>query len=98
MDTLALKDTIASIFESSRSQEEALERVYGLFFSGEAAGAGKCGERLYRYLTALFSSFDYERHPDRPPGGLWHRRGFLRDRTLPPWTAVWMEAPAPCSR
>ena len=88
-DVMKLKEEVFSIFENAPNQHDALRAIYQLFSpSCQDPDSGEpplCGNKLYRFITGLFCSYDYEKHPERPPGELWFDKGFVRSFRIPAW-------------
>ena len=88
-DVMKLKEEVFSIFEKAPNQHDALRAIYQLFSPrGDDPDYGElplCGHKLYRFITGLFCSYDYEKHPERPCGRLWFDKGFVRSFRVPDW-------------
>jgi predicted transcriptional regulator len=88
-DVMKLKEEVFSIFEKAPNQHDALRGIYQLLSPrGKDPDAGVpplCGHKLYRFITGLFCSYDYEKHPERPCGRLWFDKGFVRSFRVPDW-------------
>jgi len=88
-DVMKLKEEVFSIFENAPNQHDALRAIYQLFSPGcqdpDSGEPPLCGNKLYRFITGLFCSYDYEKHPERPPGELWFDKGFVRSFRIPAW-------------
>jgi hypothetical protein len=90
-ETMKLKEVVFSVFENACDQREALLEIYRLLSPGVLPDSGRkalCGHRIYRFITGQFCAFDREKHPERPPGGLWFKKGFERSGLIPDWQVV----------
>lgn len=79
---------IENVFDVSCTSEEALDGIYKVFFPGidlkTLARPLVCGNSAYRFLTANFHIFDFEKNGN-PTGILWARQGFKPEETLNDW-------------
>ena len=84
------KQAIDDIFETAQSQEEALVRIYKLYFSDWDSikvinGWPTCSKEMWRYICQKFQALDREYHPDVLPGGAWLNSGFSCSEQLKGW-------------
>jgi hypothetical protein len=86
----SIKAAIDQIFESTKSQGEALELVYKLVLPDwdcirTLNGHPIAGSELWAFVCKKFMDHDRTCHAEYMPGGAWINSGFSCDRGLPPW-------------
>jgi hypothetical protein len=84
------KQAIDDIFETAQSQEEALIRIYKLFFPDWDSiklihGWPTCSMKMWRYICQKFQKLDRKYHPKVLPGGAWLNNGFSSNYDLDEW-------------
>jgi hypothetical protein len=86
---MKLKEDVFTVFETAPNQHDALRGIYRLLSPSrgdpETGKPPVCGHKLYRFLTGLFCAYDFENHPERPPGALWFDKGFVPSFRTPDW-------------
>jgi hypothetical protein len=81
---------IDDIFETARSQKEALVRIYKLYFPDWDAiklihGWPACSQEMWSYVCRKFQDLDRKCHPKVIPGGAWMNHGFSSNSHLKGW-------------
>lgn len=84
------KQAIDDIFEAAHSQEEALIRIYQLYFPDWDAieiihGWPTCSREMWCYICRRFQDLDRRYHPKVLPGAAWMNSGFSSSEHLTGW-------------
>ncbi len=81
------KKAIDDIFETVQSQEEALVKIYKLYFPDWDLikfihGWPTCSKEMWCYICRKFQALDRKYHPQVLPGGAWLNNGFSSSEQL----------------
>ena len=84
------QQAIDDIFETAQSQEEALIKIYRLYFLDWDSiklihGWPTCSREMWGYICRKFQALDRKYHPKVIPGGAWMNNGFSSSENLKGW-------------